>query len=283
MATGIGPRATLQEHNIPVIADLPGVGQNLWDQVSFTVLSKVNTPSAGGIASDPVTGPIALREYQDNAAGPLSYVGGYLSFERIPKTLRRGFSSRTKALLSKYGDDWPEVEYIVAAFSGPNGTTTGNISGTLQIPISRGNVTISSPSMADKPVIDLGWLTDPADAEVAVAAFKRCRQAWASSSLDAVKVGPETAPGPDVTSDADILNYIRQTAQTIWHASSTCSMGKAGDRNAVVDAKARVFGVNGLRVVDASALPFSIPGHPHGTVYMLAEKIAHDIKTQEGS
>jgi len=132
--------------------------------------------------------------------------------------------------------------------------------------------------MADKPVIDLGWFTDPADVEVAVAALKRCRQAWAAPVLDPIKVGEEVAPGPGVTSDEDIMAYIRRTAQTIWHASSTCSMGKRGDRNAVVDSKARVFGVEGLRVVDASVFPFSIPGHPHGTVYMLAEKIADEIK-----
>jgi choline dehydrogenase len=64
----------------------------------------------------------------------------------------------------------------------------------------------------------------------------------------------------------------------IWHPGSTNSMGKTGDPNAVVNSTARVFGVQGLRVVDISAIPISIPGHPSGTVYMFAEKIADDIK-----
>lgn len=63
----------------------------------------------------------------------------------------------------------------------------------------------------------------------------------------------------------------------IWHASSTCAMGKAGDEMAVVDSKARVLGVEGLRVVDLSAFPFALPGHPQANVYMFAEKIAEDI------
>jgi hypothetical protein len=81
------------------------------------------------------------------------------------------------------------------------------------VPLSRGNATIFRASVSDKPVIDLGWVIDPADAEVAVTAFKRCRQAWASSVLELVKVGPEVEPGPSGMSDADIPKYSRQQAQ----------------------------------------------------------------------
>jgi choline dehydrogenase len=80
-----------------------------------------------------------------------------------------------------------------------------------------------------------------------------------------------------VTSDADILNFIQQSVIEIYHASATCKMGRANDTMAVVDSRARVIGVKGLRVVDASAFPFLPPGHPQGTVYALAEKIAEDV------
>lgn len=86
------------------------------------------------------------------------------------------------------------------------------------------------------------------------------------------------SPGPRVTTDEEILAFIRQDAIELYHASATCAMGKKGDLMAVVDSNARVFGVQGLRVVDASAFPFLPPGHPQSTVYALAEKIADDIK-----
>lgn len=91
-------------------------------------------------------------------------------------------------------------------------------------------------------------------------------------------VGQEYLPGSNVTSDEQIVEFMRESAFTLYHASATCKMGRSRDAMAVVDSKARVFGVKGLRVVDASAFPFLPPGHPQATVYMLAEKIAEDIR-----
>ncbi|KAF4626925.1 hypothetical protein G7Y89_g11230 [Cudoniella acicularis] len=281
MVSGIGPRATLESYNIPVISDLPGVGQNLWDQIFFDVNSGVNTPNTAALVSDPSQSAQILKEYLDDASGPYSSTGGFIAFEKVPEEFRGNFSQRTSSLLATLPSDWPEIEYIVLAFPnvpGANATTVGAVSATIQAPFSRGNVTLSSASMSDPPIINLGWLTDPADGELLVAAFKRCRQAWSSDAIKDIKVGPEIAPGETVQTDADILAWIRQNVAPVWHASSTCAMGKEGDPAAVVDSNARVFGVQGLRVVDNSAIPFSIPGHPSGSVYMFAEKIADDVK-----
>ena len=95
-----------------------------------------------------------------------------------------------------------------------------------------------------------------------------------------ITIGSEYLPGSNITSDSDIINYIRGVLRPIFHASSTCAMGKAGDRMAVIDSRARVFGVQGLRVVDISSFPFLVPGHPQATIYMLAEKIADDIQSR---
>lgn len=95
--------------------------------------------------------------------------------------------------------------------------------------------------------------------------------------MKGVLIGDEYFPGNAVQTDAQILNTIRDTVQTVWHASCTCRMGKSDDNMAVVDSKARVFGVSGLRVVDASSFAILPPGHPQSTVYALAEKIAADI------
>lgn len=234
-------------------------------------------------SSDPSVRQATLDQYHNDQAGPYSQAGGYFSFEKIPEPLRTNFSQETRDKLAAFPEDWPEVQYIPFGFVIPSNSgesqTVGTMSATLTAPLSRGNVTISSPSIKDPPVFDLAWLSDAADAEVAVAAFKRCREALADPSLDPVRVGPEISPGANVTSDEDILSYIRQTASTVWHASGTCKMGKSEnvDPMAVVDSQARVFGVEGLRVVDASSFPFAVPANPQGTVYMFAEKIADAI------
>ena len=148
----------------------------------------------------------------------------------------------------------------------------------------------------------MNWFSDAsnADTQVAIAAFKRVREAWASilagsanttsadnssgsSSGQQDTIGPEILPGALVTTDAKILTYIRNTSIPLYHAGATCAMGKAGDANAVVDSQAQVFGVQGLRVVDMSAAPFTPPGHRQATVYMLAEKVADDIPSRGGS
>lgn len=261
------------------MSDLAGVGQNLWDQIFFNVLQGLTVPNTGTYLASPAQQAAARQEYTSNAAGPYSSAGGYLSFERLPSKYRKGFSARTQEMLSKFPSDWPEIEYISSGFpsGNVNFSTIGAISATLLVPSSRGNVTISSSSILDPPVINMGWLTDPADGEILVAAFKRIRDAWNSSAIASVVATPELVPGAATASDADILQSIRQSVQPIWHASSTCAMGKTGDKMAVVDSRARVFGVKGLRVVDNSITPFSVPGHPQSSVYMLAEKIAQDI------
>ncbi|KAJ8061221.1 hypothetical protein OCU04_010293 [Sclerotinia nivalis] len=279
MVSGIGPRAVLEPQNISLVSELPGVGQNLWDQISFTVLNQVNTSSAGSIVANPGNFAEILRQYYEDAAGPYSSAAGYLSFERIPEELRANFSQQTISSLEFFPSDWPEAEYVGAGFAGDNFTTTGAFAGILTAPLSRGNITLSSASMSDPPIIDLGWFSNPADSEVAVAIFKRVRQIWGSDPAKSIKIGSEILPGLAVQTDEEILEYIQQNSAPVWHASATCAMGKIGDVNAVVNSRGKVFGVEGLRVVDASIFPFALPGHPQASVYMIAEKIADDIMT----
>lgn len=276
---GIGPASTLSKYSIPVISELAGVGQNLWDQIFFNVLRGVTVPNTGTYLTTIAQQATARQQYFSNGTGPYSSAGGYLSFEKLPASYRTSFSLRTNQLLGQFPSDWPEIEYIASGFpsGNTNFSTIGAISATILTPTSRGSVTLSSASISDPPLINLGWLTDPADGEILVAAFKRVREVWKNSAMAAIIAGPELVPGAAVESDADILQYIKQSVQPIWHASSTCAMGKAGEKGAVVDSKARVFGVKSLRVVDNSITPFSVPGHPQSTVYMLAEKIARDM------
>lgn len=173
--------------------------------------------------------------------------------------------------------DWPEIEYIGSSTIGPSGSGLGVILAALSSSFSRGNVTISSADIADPPVINLGWLSDAGDvdAQLAVAAFKRVRQAW--DSIAQITIGPELTPGPAGSRmrifwhlfGIRVLRFSMLRARVEWGN---------WDPMAVVDSRARVFGVKGLRVVDNSASPFAVPGHPQSSIYMLAEKIAEVIR-----
>lgn len=147
-----------------------------------------------------------------------------------------------------------------------DGYSYGTILGAVVSPTSRGNVTLRSASITDKPIVNPNWLATETDAQIAVAAFKRAREAFASEAMNPVVIGEEYWPGPHVQTDEEILDTIRNSMQTVWHAACTCKMGKKDDPMAVVDSQARVFGVNNLRVVDASAFPILPPGHPQSAV-----------------
>ena len=199
------------------------------------------------------------------------------AWEKIPRKERASFSNGTLADLAKFPADWPEVEYLnVGAYFGfqrnflrdapTDGFQYASVLLALVAPLSRGTIDISSANAADPPVINPNWLTHPADVAVAIAGYKRVRQLFATEAMKPILIGPEYFPGANITTDDEILQLIRQSLGTVFHASSTCAMGRANDAAAVVDSKARVIGVQGLRVVDASAFPLLPPGHPMATV-----------------
>lgn len=174
------------------------------------------------------------------------------------------------------------------------GKQYATILGALVAPTSRGNVTIASNDTSDLPIINPNWLSTEADQQIAIAAYKRIRGMFHSTAMAPIVVGDEYFPGSQYQTDAEILEVIRNTLMTIYHAACTCKMGTRDDPMAVLDSRARVFGVDRLRVVDASAFPILPPGHPQSTVCkmqefillgpltnqladMLAEKIASDI------
>lgn len=290
MVSGVGPRASLDEFDIPVVAALEGVGQNMWDHVMFGPSYQVKFPTLDKTLHNPVALASALVEYTTRSSGPLSSnVVEFLGWEKLPDKYRRKFSQETRDALNWFADDWPEVEHIsgngwIGDFQFPvlqqplDGKQYATDLGALAAPLSRGNVTLRSADALVPPKINPNWLTHPADQEVAVAWYRRMREVWDTPELRSIRVGDgEAYPGLDKSTDEEILDVIRSSAMTVWHAAATCKMGKKGDDMAVVDSKARVFGVEKLRVVDASAFPFLPPGHPQSTVYALAEKIAASI------
>ncbi|KAE8155150.1 hypothetical protein BDV25DRAFT_169304 [Aspergillus avenaceus] len=289
MLSGIGPAKSLRNYGINVLADRPGVGQNMWDHVYFGPSYRVQVSTGTRVATD--LGYL-LKEVLNAfmfQQGPLtSPLADFLAWEKIPTIMRAEFTQQVELELAQFHGDWPEAEYVsIASFVGNSsnpvldqprdGYNYATIVGVLVAPTSRGSVTIQSADIGRPPVITPNWLASEADQHVAVAIFKRIRQAFKTQAMAPVLIGDEYYPGNEIESDNEILQFIKDNMMTIWHAACTCKMGLANDPMAVVDSKARVFGVNGLRVVDASAFPLLPPGHPQSVVYMLAEKISDAI------
>ncbi|OJJ48729.1 hypothetical protein ASPZODRAFT_14855 [Penicilliopsis zonata CBS 506.65] len=289
MVSGVGPQDLLAQHNIQLVADRPGVGQNMWDHPFFAPSYRVNVPTFTKIALNLLDLAAQFLKMVTQRTGPMTNpIADFLAWEKIPSNLRSNFTSQTQAQLATFPDDWPEAEYISGAgyigdlsnllTTQPNdGYQYASMLGVLITPTSRGNVTLKSADTADLPIINPNWLETTTDKEVAVAMFKRMRQAFQSKAMAPVVIGDEYFPGVQTKTDAQILTFIKNNLMTLWHAASTCKMGSADDSMAVVDSEARVYGVEGVRVVDASAFPFLPPGHPQSTVYMLAEKISEAI------
>ncbi len=290
MVSGVGPKSLLSQYGIPVISDLPGVGQNMWDHVLFGTDYKVNVNTASAAINSPALAAKAVSAYQRNATGPLSVFGaGYYGWEDLPEPYRSNISaSLLQPLKANFPPDWPELEWLpVSAYLGyqrnrqkedpKDGKNYATLNTGLVAPLSRGNVSISSSSMSDPPIINPNWLTDPTDQALAIEGIRRQREIWSFFATQGLTDGKEALPGLNVTSDADILTYIKKSLIQIYHAAATCKMGASNDTMAVLDNRARVYGTQNLRVVDASSFPFLTPGHPMATIYALAEKIAADI------
>ena len=290
MVSGIGPKAILSQFGIPVLKDLPGVGQNMWDHTLFGTDYRVNVNTASAALNNKTLAAAAVKLYQENATGPLSIFGAsYYGFEDLPQPYRSNLSNASlSALAANFPSDWPELEWLpVSAYLGYqedrqtadplDGSNYATINTAIVAPLSRGNVSLQSASMLDPPLINPNWLTDPTDIELAIQSVHRQREIWAYLTSQGLTNGVEALPGANVTSDADILAYIQKSIIEVYHAAATCKMGAKNDSMAVIDSQARVYGTQNLRVVDASSFPFLPPGHPQSTIYALAEKIAADI------
>jgi choline dehydrogenase len=141
-------------------------------------------------------------------------------------------------------------------------------------PESRGFVRIKSADPAQAPAIQPRYLSSAFDRDVVVAGLKLLRRIMAAPAMTRY-VAEERKPGPQVTSDADLLDFARSAGTTVFHPTSTCCMGQ--DERAVVDERLRVRGIGGLRVVDASIMPTVVSGNTNAAAVMIGEKGADMI------
>ncbi len=267
MLSGIGPGAHLAEHGIKVKVDLPGVGQNLQDHIVCDVRWRRKSP------------------------GPLHRV---LRLDRLAVDLVKtwffgtGLSAKVPAAScgltrSEPGKSSPDLLLMLAAApmtAGPHFSPflkpyvdAFAMKGVFLTPESRGTVTLSSNDSRDAPEIKQNFLATEHDRRAVRNMIQRMREIGSHSALDSFRA-EELAPGPDVTSNDDIDQFLKNIAITLHHPVGTCKMGIAEDPMAVLDEQLRVRGVTGLRVIDGSSIPKIVRGPTNAPIIMMAEKVS---------
>ena len=184
----------------------------------------------------------------------------------IDPTISAGYRAQSALLLDRYNSPHAAVEEV--AWEGGDTIAVAMIR-----PFSRGVITINTTDPSEPPVFDFGTFSHPTDLEVAVESLKKVREWMASAPMQEIGA-QETYPGQNVSSDQQIAAAIRTFATSSWqHPTSSCAMMKR-ELGGVVDSELKVYGVNGLRIVDASIFPMAVAGHTSSTVYAVAEKVS---------
>ncbi|KAF8888750.1 hypothetical protein BD779DRAFT_1470039 [Infundibulicybe gibba] len=288
MLSGIGPKAILDKFKIPAFVYNDGLGQRLQDHPSFYI--NIEVPSSlttiGQLLQNPATFGQIFAQYQQNHTGPLASMNGdTLGFQRFPDKQLKAMGAKDLIAL---GDNWPNVEYLLLpAYNNPGFPTAPNATGNyvtvlvaLVSATSLGTVGISSTNINDPPIIDVNYFATKDDQQVAIQGLKNALAIAQSKSFKPIFLGRDkVVPPPNITTDAQILNYVRQVTTTIWHGSGTAAMMPRA-KGGVVDNKLRVYGVNKLRIVDASIQPRITNQHVQAVVYMIAERAAEFLRQQ---
>jgi choline dehydrogenase len=266
MLSGIGPAAQLGQHGIAIVHDLPGVGQNLQDHYSAPIKLKAKLPIT--------VNDVMLSNFRKLKVGIQYYTmrTGPLAMISSPAAL----FAKTRAELAT-----PDVKCSISPFSADRPQDgLHKFSGFTMIayqlrPESRGEIRLKSANPADPPAMIPNYLTDPVDQQTIVDGLKLCRQILAHPSLRQY-IAEEFQPGPGVASDIQLLDYARQRGGTVYHPTSTCTMGTGP--MAVVDPELKVHGIEGLRVADASVMPTVISGNTNAATIMIGEKLADMVR-----
>jgi choline dehydrogenase len=261
MLSGIGPAAALRALDLPVVADLPGVGENLQDHLLAGVACVCNRPITMATAESLPN----LARYLLLRKGPLSSnVAEGLAFLRS----REELPAPDLELL------FAPTHFVYHGFENPpgHGFSVGTV---LLRPRSRGRITLRSPDPNAAPRIDPRSFSEPADLATMVAGVRWARRISRAEPLASYRER-ELLPGDEAATDEALAAFVLERYQTLYHPVGTCKMGV--DPLAVVDPTLRVRGVEALRVVDASVMPVLIGGHTHAPTVMIAEKAADLIR-----
>ncbi|MFN8450500.1 MAG: GMC family oxidoreductase N-terminal domain-containing protein [Anaerolineae bacterium] len=245
MLSGIGYPAHLKEFDIPVVADVPGVGRNFHNHVLTGLIYECKQPVPQG--NNNLSESALFCKSEPGWVGPDIQMG----FVHIPFSVI-------------YGQAHPNSVSILPG---------------VVRPLSRGWIRLASANPLDKPLINPNYLGNHSDLVRLKDAVKLGREIFHTEAFSAW-VGDELMPGPAVQSEAELLEFTKNNAASYHHQSGSCKMGL--DDMAVVDPQLRVYGVEGLRVADASVMPVVPSGNCHAAIMMISERGADLIKQQHG-
>lgn len=268
MLSGVGDPGMLASHGIPLRHGLPGVGKNLQDHIGSYVQHRCLKPVTYYNMRNPLKLTLAAAQYVLAGRGPLSvFPMNAMAFLRSDPALER-----------------PDIQYyLVPNAMNPNGSATYlpqfhgyNIHWCGLRPQSRGTVTLKSDNPHDAPRITHNYFSTEGDRALNRYAFRLARELHAQPAFDAFR-GEELDPGPGCKTDADIDGFMSKFVSSHYHPVGTCKMGS--DDASVVDAKLRVHGLEGIRIVDASIMPLLVGANTNAPTIMIAEKAADMVKS----
>ena len=262
--SGIGPADLLREHDIPVVADLPGVGENLQDHLQIRSVYKVRGAKTLNTMANSLIGKARIGlEYLLTRSGPMSMAPSQLClFTRSSEEYEHAnIQYHVQPLsLEAFGQPLHDFPAITASVCNLN-------------PTSRGTVRIRSRDSRIKPAIAPNYLNTEEDRKVAADSLRVTRRIAEQQAL--AKYEPEEfKPGLQYQTDEELTRLAGDIGTTIFHPVGTTRMGRADDDMAVVDPHLRVRGVAGLRVVDAGVMPTITSGNTNSPTLMIAEKAA---------
>ena len=270
MLSGIGPPAALERHGIGVVHDLPGVGRNLQDHVDCVLAWECKKPVTlyRDLRADRLALSVARGLlFGEGIATTFPYEAGAFLKTR-PELIAPDVQLHFMPALEKTANLYFPNPLRRAPAEAGHGLTVRV--GPL-VPESRGTITLRSADPAAPPRIQPNYLESSADRETMVAGVRIVRDVIGQPALAAYR-GRELAPGEEIRSDEDIVGWLRSSAMTTFHPVGTCKMGV--DPMAVVDARLRVHGIEGLRVADASVMPVITSGNTNAPAIMIGEKAA---------
>jgi choline dehydrogenase len=271
MLSGIGPADHLKEHGVPVVADLPGVGQNLQDHHEVPIIATTRGPS-GYFGQD--RGWRMLRnglQYLLFDTGPVTTTG-------IEACLFYDPDGGERPTIQLY---CAPIVYLDRDVSSARPTYGVTLTSCLLRPKARGRVRLRSADPGDKPVVDSNFFGDPDDLRLTIASLRFARKLLAARPV-ADKIASELLPGAAEADDEALTRFCGKTVKTNYHPVGTARMGPDGDTMAVLDEKLRVRGVDGLRVIDCSAMPLIPSGNTNAPAMAVGSKAAELIAAGVG-
>jgi choline dehydrogenase len=265
MLSGIGDADALRRHDIDVVAHLAGVGRDLQDHLSVYLKVRSRLPVSLYRHVDPMAAMAAFARFLLFRSGPLASTGmEAIGLVRSRATLAEP-DIKMSFVLALMKDDssglMPEHGYAVHV--------------SVMRPASRGEIRLASADPLAAPIVDHQYLSAPSDLADLRSGIRLTREVLAQRAFDPYR-SDELRPGPAVQSDADIDEFIRSHANADFHTSCTCRMG--ADEMAVVDARLRVRGVEGLRVADTSIMPKLVGGNTNMPAIMIGEKASDMLR-----